>query len=76
MAAQGRLHHVGHGELRRAVDLLQPLDRGAEVLLPLVLEVEGIQLLEDAVQDALDAVGGDARVGQRRHHLGQARKAT
>ena len=48
-------------------------DRRAEVLLPLVFQVEVERGLEDGVQHALDAVGGGARIGQAGHHLRQLR---
>ena len=71
MTAQGGLDHVGHDEPGRAVHLLQPLDRGAQVLLPLVFQVEAVEFLENAVQHALDAIGGRAGIGKDGHHLRQ-----
>ncbi len=71
MPAQGRLDHVGHGEAGRAVELLQPLDRRAQVLFPLVFQVEIERCFEDGVQQAFDAVGGGTGVRQAGHDFRQ-----
>ena len=71
MAIQRGLNHVGHDEAARTVHLFQPFDCGAKRLLALFLQVKAIELFEDGVQHALDAVGRRPRIWQNCHNLGK-----